>query len=87
MVWEELSLLQKIGVYGFVLAALFAYAKMSHLRIHGHTLPFPYRVGIALFFPLVFMVFFLFGAVLLVFILILVTSVLFLSFLMRRMKE
>lgn len=79
MVWEALGAWEKIALYGFILLALFIYVLLSRLRFFGRTLvPVPYRIAIALLFPLLFVVFLLAGVFLLGILLILVVILLLL---------
>ncbi len=79
MVWEALGLWEKIALYGFVLIALLVYVLLSRLRFFGRTLiPLPYRICIALLFPLLFVIFLFAGAVLLGLLLTLLVIVLLL---------
>ena len=64
MVWEQLGLWERITVYGLIVAALFVFAMLSKLKINGRpVLSLKYRILIALLFPLLLVLLFLFGAV------------------------
>ena len=66
MVWESLSAGQKIALYGFILLTVLIYALLTKVRFFGRAvIPLAYRILIALFFPVVFALLFVFGAVLL----------------------
>ena len=65
MVWEQIPLWQRLLLYGFILIALFIYVKTSQLKVLGKPLiPLRWRILLALFFPLIFIVGLAFGALL-----------------------
>lgn len=85
MVWEQLDLWKKILLYGFVLIALFVYAKLSNLKVRNVPLvPLHYRIFLALFFPFILVLFFFFGAALLTFVLLIAFIIYILSLLQKR---
>ena len=65
MVWENLSVAQRWGIYGFIFTALLVFTLLSRLNIRGMPLlALRTRILLALFFPVVIVLAFVFGALL-----------------------
>lgn len=59
-----MPLWQKIAAYAFLLIGLLIFVKTSRLRILGRpVIPLKWRIGLALFFPVIFALGILFGAI------------------------
>ncbi|MDD5651469.1 MAG: hypothetical protein PHF86_13825 [Candidatus Nanoarchaeia archaeon] len=54
----------KIIFYIFILIALFIYVKLSQLQFNGVKIKLVYRILLALFFPVIFLLFLLIGSIL-----------------------
>ena len=62
----NMPLWQKITAYAFILAGLFIFVKTGKLRIMGRPIiPMKWRITLALFFPVLFGLGLVFGAVIL----------------------
>ena len=62
MVWENLTLLQRWGIYGFILGSTAVFALLSQLRIRGVTLlSLRTRILLAIFFPIILLLMVAFG--------------------------
>ncbi len=85
MVWETLSMGQKIGLYVFIVLAFFIFAVLSRLRFFGRTvLSLPYRILIAVLFPVIFVLLFVIGAFLVGFVFLLILALLVFTLLSGR---
>ena len=61
-----MPLLQKITAYAFLLVGLLIFVQTGKIRIFGKSLiPMKWRIGLALLFPVIFVLGILFGAVIL----------------------
>jgi len=59
-----MPLWQKLTAYAFLLIGLFIFVKTSKLKILGRpVIPLKYRISLALFFPILFVLGIVFGAV------------------------
>ncbi len=69
-----MPLWQKVLGYVFILLGLFIYVKTSKLRVAGRQLiPLRWRIAVSLFFPLIFALAIVFGALIIGFLLITLT--------------
>jgi hypothetical protein len=63
---STMPLWQKLTAYAFLLIGLFIFVKTGKLRVMGRPLiPMRYRVALALFFPVIFLIAIFFGALIL----------------------
>ena len=83
-----MELWQRIIVYAFILIALFIFVKTSQIEINGiKIIKLRYRVLLALFFPVILILIFLFSSILISLILTILFIILLVSLLFKLNKK